>query len=187
MRTFIASIFALLSLALVSCSDGDEFYNSNMAETSKYDNNTRAKKIGDAHVRFAMFSDMNGYNVRVKNMRIENCTNSNEVPAIGTAITDADKLPLTEETKLFDNASGEYNKVTTSSADDSWVIVHFDLEITSNDDFDSNMEIKDVKYYINPNEVWVAGGYYDYTIKIDAEYLGLSEIEFGAYVEDFQN
>lgn len=185
MRTLIASIFALLSLTMVSCSDGDDFYNADMAETTRYAKNTRALS-GESFVRFAMYHSFNGYNVRVKNMRLENGINPNNGKVMGTAIADADCLPSDVNNRIYDNANGEYNTLA-APGEDSWVVVHFDVVITSDSDFDSKMVFKDVKYYISPSEDWEPGGYYDYTINLDSEFLGLSEITFGASVEDFQD
>lgn len=182
MKSIITSLFALLCLTMVSCSDSNDILGTQQSRFS----GTRTY-AGDAYVRVGMYANLNGYCVRVKNMRVEDCLSVSNVSAFGTAITNADMLPNKLENAIFDNSDGKYNTITLCN-ETSWIVVHFDLEVSSDAHFETKMDFKDVKYYISPEKSnWTSGEYYDYVISIDKELLGLSEITFGAEVEDFQD
>lgn len=186
MRTIIATIIALVSFTMVSCSDADVLVDNVPAQAKSYSQDTRTS-AEDAYVRIGMYGNIDGYNLRIENMRVENCLATANFPTFGNEIAKAETLPTTASEAIFDNAEGKYNAVPVCE-EGSWIIVHFDVVMTSAGGFESKMRIDDVKYYINPeNAIWTAGGHYEYMINLTAEFLGLSSIDFSAGVEDFQN
>lgn len=167
---------------MVSCSDAD-FVEDNAIANSK---GTRAN-LEDAYVRIGMYANIEGYNLRVENMRVENCLSVGSLPKFGNNIVNAEVLPNKAENAIFDNANGEYNAVPACE-EGSWTVVHFDVVMTSASDFDTVVHIEDVKYYISPEDAtWTEGGHYNYIIRLDEDFLDLSSIDFSVDVEDFQD
>jgi len=182
MKAIFSTIIAIFSLTMISCSNA-EVFDDEMIGLSK---GTRSS-VEDAYVRIGMYENIRGYNLRVENMRVENCISTGEKIEFGTNIANAQVLPSTAEEAIFDNADGKYNAISYYE-NDALIVVHFDVVMTSAEDFESVMRIEDVKYYISPEKSsWSHGGHYEYVIKLDKDLLNLSEIDFGVDVEDFQN
>jgi len=182
MRTFITIIISIFCFTMISCSDnydaleGTDYYNTQSTRTAFADS---------AYVRIGMYGNIDGFEMKVSNMKVMSTDPNVMIPTFGNAIEEAEVLPKTLAQAVFDTKAGTYHGAIPSNAMEM-ILVRFDVEIISASHFDSRLKLDGVTCYILPeNATWAEGGHYEYIINIDKDFLRLSAIEFDAKVEEF--
>lgn len=195
MRTAIATIIAIVSLSMVSCSmnEGIEEYSLEdlvaMNEGGEYEAQTKAvvNFSDSAFVRIGMYNCVGNYNLKVSNLRVLSSMPSSMLPVFGQEIEQAGNLSVLRSQAAYDTAGGRYHSVVPTY-EGSNITLLFDVTLEGTNDNGGQICLTDVRYVITSDQtLWEEGHYYDYVIGLTPEVLDLDPIEFNAVVEDFQN
>jgi len=191
MRTLIIILTAALSMMLASCSitEGPEDCIPEVGaneDAKGYETKSEHIEADSAYVRIGMYSRLDGYNLKIENLRIESEYGEKITTVFGNNIVEVDKLPTERWQAVYDQLNGRYNKVR-ASAEGKDITLRFDVLMTALDN-GAKMRLTDVTYVITSDRTaWQADCHYDYAIGLTADILGLHAIQFNASVDDTHN
>jgi len=192
MKNLIATLIALVSIAMVSCSSNEEMFeysqnNEAAAQASSNETKAMANFTDSAYVRLGMYAAVQGYDLQVVDMWFESNMGPTMLPTFGQNIVNNGILPTTKNAAIYDQANGAYNNVipTYEGTD---ITVHFNVVMTGANGVGGKITLNNVTYTITSDRTaWDEGCHYNYVIGLTPEVLGLNPIMFNAGVEDWAN
>ncbi|MGN0194999.1 MAG: hypothetical protein ACI4AE_00910 [Candidatus Cryptobacteroides sp.] len=186
---FTATLFfATLMTAMSSCqkididTPADEYTYHSQAVSSE----TKVEADSAyAFVRIGMYENIGNHSVTITNLRIEAGNSSVAIPQFGSNLSDVDFISSDKDNITFDTCTGDYSSVLLSGKYTS-MILRFDALVSCDEGY-YTIEANDIEVTIGASKTkWESNGRYTYSICVDAEMLGLTEITYDVTVSDYE-